>query len=308
MNNFKKIGLTALAGSLAVSSAVAGELSVSGAASLGLSNTSGTQTGKAWTMGNSVTFTGSGELDNGLNIGISFELDQGASNNSAKGFDSHSLSISSDDLGTLVFHGHGGGSAQGSIDTTAAGDLWNAGPGITGISSAGAGNNMMVYTLPAMVDDLAISASYAPDATNDSHTSFAITYTGVEGLSVSYGQGDGGAPGAEYTATTMSASYAVGSFTLKASNTDNDNAGSTSDREVSSYGITYTVSDDLSIGYGMETFDKEGSPVDEEVRGFNVSYTTGGMTLGAALNEGEGIGNSAASEKDRWKLTASFAF
>ena len=28
-------------------------------------------------MGNSVTFTGSGELDNGLNVSLSFELDQG---------------------------------------------------------------------------------------------------------------------------------------------------------------------------------------------------------------------------------------
>ena len=28
-------------------------------------------------MGNQLTFTGSGELDNGLNVSLSFELDQG---------------------------------------------------------------------------------------------------------------------------------------------------------------------------------------------------------------------------------------
>ena len=74
--NIKKIGLTALAASLVSVSAHAGALSVSGGASIGVKDTSKTSTGKSFTMGNSVTFTGSGELDNGMNVSISFELDQ----------------------------------------------------------------------------------------------------------------------------------------------------------------------------------------------------------------------------------------
>jgi len=311
MNKFKKLGLTALAGSLAVTSAVAGELSVSGAASLGVSNTSnsaGHVTGKAWTMGNSVTFTGSGELDNGLNVSLSFEHDQGTANNSGNGFDNHSLTVSSDELGTLVFAGHGGASAQGAVDGTAAGDLWNAGTGVSAnVAAAAGGNNMMHYTLPSIVDDLTIAASYTPHATNDSHTSYAFTYSGVEGLTVNYGRGDSGAPGSEITSTTMKATYAVGSFTLGVSNTEADKTGA-SDREVTSYGITYTVSDELSIGYGQETFDREGATVDEEARGYNIAYTTGGMTLGASFNEGEGLNHTSGSTQERWKLTASFAF
>ena len=89
--------------------------------------------------------------------------------------------------------------------------------------------------------------------------------------------------------------------------TEADKTGA-SDREVTSYNVAYTVSDDISIGYGVETFDTAGSSVDEETRGFNISYTTGGMTLGAMQVEAEGVGNSASSEKDRWKLSASFAF
>jgi outer membrane protein OmpU len=311
MNKFKKLGLTALAGSLAVTSAIAGELSVSGGASLGVSNISnsaGSATGKSWTMGNSVTMTGSGELDNGLNVSVSFELDNGTANGTTSPFDSHSLTVSSDELGTLVFHGHGGDSAQGAVDGTAAGNLWDAGTGISGnVAAAAGGNNMMHYTLPSIVDDLTIAASYTPHATNDSHTSYAFTYSGVEGLTVNYGKGDSGAPGSEITSTTMKATYAVGSFTLGVSNTEADKTGA-SDREVTSYGITYTVSDDLSIGYGQETFDREGATVDEETRGYNVSYTTGGMTLGAAFNEGEGLNHTAGSTQERWKLTASFAF
>ena len=77
MNKFKKVGLTALAGSLVVTSAVAGEMSVSGGASIGLKNTTKTSTGRSWTMGNQLTFSGSGELDNGMNVSLSFVLDQG---------------------------------------------------------------------------------------------------------------------------------------------------------------------------------------------------------------------------------------
>ena len=41
MNNFKKVGLTALAGSLVATSAMAGEMSVSGGASMNLKHTNG---------------------------------------------------------------------------------------------------------------------------------------------------------------------------------------------------------------------------------------------------------------------------
>ena len=118
MNNLKKVGLTALAGSLVVTSAVAGEMSVSGGASIGLKNTTKTSTGKSWTMGNQLTFSGSGELDNGLNVSLSFVLDQGdnagkttaADDNGTGPFDSHSVTVSSDSLGSLKFSGEGGSS------------------------------------------------------------------------------------------------------------------------------------------------------------------------------------------------------
>ena len=51
MNNFKKIGLTALAGSLVATSAFAGELTVTGSAGINVSNISGSAdaaTGKDW--------------------------------------------------------------------------------------------------------------------------------------------------------------------------------------------------------------------------------------------------------------------
>ena len=325
MNTFKKVGLTALAGSLVVSSAVAGEMSVSGGASIGLKNTEKTSSGKSWTMGNQLTFTGSGELDNGMNVSLSFVLDQGddeTDTTTGAGnapFDSHSVTISSDSLGTLVFSGEGGSSAQSAIDTTAAGDLWDNGSGFyaTGSSplAAEAGNNSMLYTFPSIVDDLTLKASYSPgSAGGSSATSWSASYAGVEGLSVDYGTGQIETIGSEADITTMKASYAYSSFTLSYSNTEAEHdATSNTDEEISSWNIAYTVSDDLSIAYGTEVIETEGSSPDEEAEKLNVSYTTGGVTISATQYNFENRGNStteAATTGDhsRWALSASFAF
>jgi len=315
MNKFKKIGLTALASSLVVSSAVAGEMSVSGGASIGLKNTSKTSTGKSWTMGNQLTFTGSGELDNGMTVSTSFIIDQAddstTTTNARDPFDSHSVTISSDSMGTLVFSGEGGSSANSAIDTTAAGDLWNNGSGIAGPIAPNAGDNSLFYTLPSVMDDVSITASYSPGrAGQDTATSFAIGYTGVEGLSLNVARGDKETIGSQAEITTMKASYAIGSITLGYSVNDAETDAAGGDEELTSMNIAYTVSDNMSVSYGVESFENEGSANDEEMEGFGVSYTTGGVTLSANQYNAENVGGvaGAAGEKDRWALSASFAF
>ena len=77
MNNIKKIGLTALAGSLvSLGSATAGEMSVSGSANvtLGLGSLGG-NTLKAIGTDRDVSFTGSGELDNGTTFSMNTTMD-----------------------------------------------------------------------------------------------------------------------------------------------------------------------------------------------------------------------------------------
>ena len=313
MNNLKKIGLTALAASLVTTSAFAGEMSVAGSASIGVKNTTGTATtlGKSWTMGNQLTFTGGGELDNGMNVSLSFIIDQ--ADDSTTGltnspFDSHSVTISSDALGAFKFSGEGGSSAQSAMDAGAAGDLWNNGTGVAEITGAAAGNNSMFYTLPSMVDGLEVTASMSPGrATQETHTSYGLSYTGVEGLTVKFGQGDSGAPGAEIESTTMMASYAIGSFTVSASNTEAEKIGD-NDREVQAYQVAYTVSDNMSVTYGTETYETATAGTDEEIDSIGVSYTTGGMTLSANTFDTEGAGNTAGAKTERWALGLSFAF
>jgi outer membrane protein OmpU len=309
----KKIGLTALAGSLVVTSAFAGAMSVSGGASLTLKNNNNSSTGKAFTMGNQLTFSGSGELDNGLDVSLSFVIDQGDDTAIGSGpFDSHSLTIGSDSLGTLVFSGEGGSSAQSAIDGTAAGDIWDNGFSISSPATSTAGNNSMMYTLPSFADDITIKASYSPDGANyQSSTAMSVSYTGYEGLTLDFGVGENNAAAAATAdATTMKVSYAYGSFTIGYSDSNYDSEAASSDEDVSSIKLSYTVTDDLSITYGTETHENEGSTTDEEVESIGVTYTSGGMTIAASQIEADNVGNStaASADKERWKISATFAF
>ena len=330
MNNFKKIGMTALAASLVSTSVFAGEVTVAGSASMTVENYSSAgsiQAGKGFSMGNQLTFTGGGELDNGMTVGISFVLDQGdesatTGSVATSPFDSHSVSISSDALGKLTMHGEGGSSAQGAIDTTAAGDIWDTFDGATtgtAVQTSASGADILVYTLPSIVDGLAVSASYSPQSgtttTVASSTAYALTYTGVEGLSVSYGKGDEnlGKPSGTDTdtdTTTMKASYAYGSFTLAYSNNDHSSPVANADQETTSYKVSYTVSDAISVSYGTEEIKLENDDQEAEYERLSVSYTSGGMTVSAAsASSTDGLhGTTDLEDRDYWSLGLSFAF
>ena len=333
MNNFKKIGMTALAASLVSTSVFAGEMAVTGSASMameGHSKGDNLHEGTSFSMGNQLTFSGSGELDNGMTVSLSFVIDQNDDSNATTSspFDNHSVSISSDTLGTLTLHGEGGGSAASALDTTAAGDMWdnfNSNGGVTVLTSD-PGDNSVMYTLPSLVDGLSISASYNPQiatgtghaaqtAGNETELGYSATYTGIEGLSVSYGITDLERHAAATNAvssgehTAWKASYAYGPVTVAATNSDYDVTGTANDQETSSYKISYTVSDAISIGYGTEEISKVGA-VDAEFEGFSASYTAGGMTISANMQDGKNIANAtgAAGQVEYWGLGLSFAF
>jgi outer membrane protein OmpU len=311
--NIKKIGLSALAGSLVTTSAFAGAMSVAGSASMNVEHTNGGfgNAGKTFSMSNQLTFSGSGELDNGMNVSLSFIIDQGDGvTASTAPFDSHSVSVSSDTLGTLKLSGEGGSSATSALDATAAGDVWDNFDGTGDITPTGVGTgaNMFMYTLPTLMDDLAVNISYLPNTTGaESAIGYSATFSGVEGLSVSYATGDGTDSATD--ANVLKASYAYGPVTVAWSSYEYDTTGTSSDNETTSYKVTYTVSDDLSISYGAETIE-EGTSSDVETDSIKASYTTGGMTISLASEEvSNSAGTTAATEdRERWALGASFAF
>jgi outer membrane protein OmpU len=324
--NIKKIGLTALAASLVSVSANAGSMSVAGSASMNTSGVTGQgqNGGTSFSMGNQLTFTGSGELDNGLNVSLSFIQDNGTNT-----FDNHSVTVSSDSLGSLKLAGKGGSTASNQVDATAAGDLWDkfdglsavgVGDGVTTVNfqtdlaqTASAGANAFLYTSPELIDGLTLVGSYQAQGSNrESGTGIGINYAGMDGLTVNYAVTDvvGTDDDSSGDNTVMKASYVYGSVTATYSHLDHDEGAVADDMESTSWAVSYSITDDLSVTYGTETHDKGDNSVDSEIDGIKFSYTTGGMTISGSMTDGQNLDNSntAGADVEKWTLGASFAF
>jgi len=320
MNNLKKLGLTALAGSLVATSVSAADLSVTGSASMDIKNRDHNSSGRSIGMGNSVNFAGSGETDGGLSVSMAFELDQGAANNSSNGFDNHSVTISSDAMGSFSLSGHGGSSAASALDTTAAGDIFDNFDATAGIlateifNGSKAGNNIMKYTLPSMVDGLAVAVSYQAGGNSNagagSSTAYGLTYTGVEGLTVSYGYGeDNDTNTDEREVTTIAAAYAYGPVTVAYTESENDATTASTDQKLKSVAVSYTISENLSVKYGQETFENQADAVDPEYTSFSAAYTSGGMTVSVGQQKAEDADGDGTDDDVEYNyLTLGFAF
>ena len=321
MNKFKKIGLTALAGSLVATSAFAGAVTVSGGASFEVQHVNGgaANAGKAFSMGNSITFAGSGTLDNGLDVSISFELDSGVDTGTGTGpFDSHSVKVGNDSFGTLTFSGHGGSSAQSAVDDTATGDIQDNGFGATGAPTSSTDDNMIGYALPEMMDGLAVNVSYVPHTATQyaSTMDWAVAYTGVENLTLGYASGENKTTkGSEADVSTYYAHYTMGSFTVKFSETEFDSEATTTtaDLDHTAYSVSYLLpGDEISVSYNVADLSTPNATgdLDQETNGIKASYTAGGMTIsGKMINSDNNAFSSAANtDKSMWELAASFAF
>ena len=329
MNNLKKIGLTALAGCLAVTSVHASELTASGSASIGFGGADKGTSANGFYMNDSVTFSGSGELDNGFNVTLSLELDNNE-NVGTSAMDSRSVTVNMGDMGTVMFGGHGLDSVVGGVDDvmpTAYGETWdiisnindNGGATTTAstlfgaIGSAGS-NNMMRYDNTTAVEGLKISASYVPSGTGEVESSvdYGLEYTGYDGLTVGYAMGENNAAGGTSNTDndTMYVKYAYGSVTVGYQSSEIDANTVAASDEWDAFGITYAVSDDLSIGYAESTYNAGDLATDQENSNLSVSYTSGGMTLAAGFAEEKNRGGltTAVNDVKGYDISLAFAF
>jgi outer membrane protein OmpU len=309
MNNLRKIGLSALAGSLATFSVNAAEVSVSGGASISFDDTNrGNDTrGNGFYMGDSLGFNMSGETDGGLGVAVYYEIDGGA-------LDDYDMTLSGD-WGSLKFNGSGSSSAFGAVDDVtpnAYEEAWDIvdddGTATTGsptVINGGGGANMFIYTSPS-VGGATFTMAYQNDggaaAVHESYTDFAIALSPemIEGLTIGYASSDN-QEGVSIDAaeTTMYAKYAFGAFTVGVQSSDRDHTTANSDQESIAYGLTYAVNDDLSIGYSVHELETElTTDSDQKSTGISASYTMGGMTLAGAMNEVDNIAGTAARDTE----------
>ena len=320
MNNLRKIGLSALAGSLATFSVNAADLSVSGSASISFDDTNRGfgDRGNSFYKGDSLKFNGSGETEGGIGVAVYYELDGTAS------MDDHKLTLTGG-FGTLVFDGHGGSSAFGAIDDktpNAYEEAWDVidtngatTGGVPTVINGVSANNMFIYTTPDM-GGASLTMSYinggGSDAAPEGSTSFAVKLSpeAMEGLTIGAGiSNNTTAESVDTDETTAYITYATGGFTVGVQSSDLDITTSGSDQESMAYGITYAVNDDMSIGYSYHELETE-STTDEDQKstGISASYTMGGMTLAGAMNDVDNMKGIAATDREGYEFTLSFAF
>ena len=97
MNTLKKIGLTALGTSLVASSAFAGEITASGDAGYTYSSEEvGVRTDEGYGFNHDITFSGSGELDNGFTVSTTMILTE------SSGLSSSNVTLGMGGLGSIV--------------------------------------------------------------------------------------------------------------------------------------------------------------------------------------------------------------
>ena len=320
MNTFKKIGLTALAGSLVAVSVNAADLSVTGGAGITFAGQDKTAKGNGWSMTDNMTFAGSAELDNGWTVSTSFLLDN-SDGVSSQIFDSRSLTIDMTDMGTLTFTGHDGGSAMNDVDDVMPYAGGNEGWDLVGTAATAkfgrvagtGGTNSFKYNNSSLMDGLSVTASYQPSNSTqiEGTVSYAVAYTGVEGLTVGYGADENGLLGAaQIDAETMYIKYAYGPITVGMQESETDANTSANSDEFSAMGISYAVSDDLTISYTESAYDAGDKAADEEHTMIGASYTMGSMSLAVSVNDVKNMGGGTTSLDDvsGYELALSFVF
>jgi hypothetical protein len=334
--NMKKIGLTALAGSLvAMTSAVAGELSVSGGAKISYTNKGGTEdannTGKGFGMQQLITMSGSGELDNGLVVSLMH-----TPHSDAAGSSTTAITIDMGAAGVLKYQQGTGNIGFAGIDDvmpTAEEEVSN-GLGITAANSAtgvaesgvkyeadmgGHGFNY-AYSMdmgsvvfgysPGNVDTLTDDgATTGAGANKDSGKSVHVVLDSlVDGLTVYAGTGQDGSEDVDLAAAV----YAAGPVTVGYQWTEIDreaaNSGSVADSERTQASIAFSVNENLSVSYGMIETSIDGQSKDEELSGYSVGYSMGGMTVKAHSHKGEDMGGATSNESEHTEISVSFAF
>ena len=320
MNNIKKIGLSALAGSLVAMSAHA-ELSMSGGASVALGKTHDSDK-TYYYQNDSINFTYTGETDGGLTVTTKLELD---GDNGGGSYDNRSVAIGSDDMGTVTYSAHGGDSVMSGWDDvmpTAYEEVFaltkNTADGTTSgnLTIAGfGGNGLWRYDSPS-ISGVSFHAAYQ-SANGTGHSSsysdmgIQIAPEMVDGLTIGYATGeyDESATVLGVDVSTMWVKYVYGSITVGYQESEDDGPTSATTDESKSMAISYAVSDDFSVSYGKHEYDDGDTTLsDQESTGFSASYTMGGTTIKAAFNETDNIRGVASNDEDSYEIALSFAF
>ena len=332
MTNIKKIGLSALAGALAMTSAHAGSLSVTGAMEVSYTKGSGKHTtGNPLGQNNEISFIGSGELDNGVTVAYKRTTTDTTMTNDSELVFGNILG------GTLAFQSTG--SPLDGIDNKTPTAFKDAEALVGSITDVGGANGDfgIRYTLSDVAGSgFKLDYNYVPkhgsgDAVGDAGMSGGahgnedahdIVLTGavpgVDGLNIGVGYARKNYDRAQsglspYEAATAYVTYAYGPVTLgyQIGARDDGLLGNQGYKN-QYFGISYAVSDDLSVSYNRTEANKLSSQlttrIEQDWDSISASYSMGGMTINVADSDCGNCSFTTARSQSETTVVLSVAF
>ena len=319
MTNLKKIGVSALAGSLVAISANAAEVSLSGGASVAIYQENSNNKTQFYNN-DSITFTVSGTTEGGITVTNKIELDGSSAANG--GTDNQSTTISYDGLGTITYGRHGSDSVIGgweSVAPTAYEEVWDVTETLASVANnvigGKAGNGLWRYDSPSY-SGAQFHASFDSTAETGSVSSYSdmgVSYSPemVEGLSIGYAEGEyEETAGAYIDVQTTWVKYAYGPITVSYQESKEDAATAAASNESEEYGISYAISDNFSVSYGEHEYNDgtDSAANNQESTGISASYTMAGTTIAASFNETDNVDSTANVDSEGFEVAISFAF
>ena len=276
MINLRKLGLTALAGSLAAVSAQAGEMSVTG--SHITTYTTGDSYNSAQGIGSNtnLTFSGSGDLDNGWSVSTFVAM-----NDATSGLSSTAATMTMGDMGTVGVSKGGGFNVNGAYDETyprAYEENSDAG-GQSSLNSVGnwADDNAIIYKAPA-IDLMGATVNIGIE-----HSLQAGTGTGGDGVgaarSDTYGHGTGVGVTVAYEGLTL------GAYGAERENKNPTVVDDVQDEFNGSWFVNYSFGP-VSVGYQETYFDAGLTHSDNDLSTTEVRTVgeSGGIFTGEAMS------------------------
>ena len=332
MNNLKKVGLSALAGSLAAFSANAAEMSVSGSAAVTYNNGNSDEiTGNPYGMNTSLGFTGSGDV-NGYETTLLV-----VGNDLMTGMSSASLTVDMGDMGKLSFDqgvGIGGISTIDDKTPSAYEEIWDNTDSATSDENGlvGGGNSgVFVYSNTVADSSFSLQVSKGGSANtanggvsgegpSGSSWDFALVNSSMmDGLTVGAGYGQiantnqDGASGEDDTDAhyTGFVTYSMGGVSVgyQQSVVEDNTVGGNAE-EATGWSIAASVMDGLSVSYGEREIDhgKSTTSLTEEQEGFAIAYTMGSATLSYQNNEVTNNGGTSGTNDENTEINLALSF
>ena len=343
MNKLKKIGVSALAGSLVAFAGHAGELTVSGSANVTYTNedladsasTPSNSTGNPFGSDSNLNFNGSGDV-NGMNVSFFAAIQAGGGS-----YASNSFTVDMGDMGAIKFDQGTGGNGIESIDDkspTAWEESWDGIAAGDGMTTTGSQN---VFTYTNTIAGFGINAAYdteiddsrtaegdtgaAGTSIDGSNYSFAITNnTLIDGLDVGVGYGETDVKDGTTTSTDIEtiigyANYTMGPVTVGYTMGETSGGVAAHDmHQMQAYGIAFNVNEDLSVSFNNHQVDYLKTPTTNsmtppadhatDIDSINVAYTMGGASIKIQHASQEGSSTSATYEEDATEIALTLAF